>query len=636
MASEKQIEKAMEAKDKNLKLEGSSTDSVKQDMGSEGNGLSQSQSSKSVPGDVTSSIKECITAQPLGAEQGVNLLPDGSYYYPGFDGTYPEWDNQKSYTLSGDGLEVPYSGIQSDNGSVVYYMPGYNPYTSGTLTGVDSQSVGQHAYFPSEYFQPSSSYGSEIAPSYYCDSTTNAGVFHSSDAIPVDPKPSISSPISLKSRESNNIKTEKTVDNKVSTRLSDSKSHVSTSSSRFSNSSRCGQPLKPPSKVPQKGSNFQSSGLLKGQHPAGKIPSFPNQGHGGLFPQYRFSNSGSNGQAWVGNDRFKMREKFNRNEAFEASSEMSRGPRARRVKDPVSLSTDKVQLSSMIRRDQYNLKDFKTKYEQAMFFVIKSYSEADVHKSIKYNVWSSTPKGNEKLDAAFHDAERKSNEKGMACPIFLFFSVNKSGQFIGLAEMIGQVDFKKSMDFWQEDKWNGFFPVKWHIIKDISHREFQHIIVEDNDHKAVTHSRDTQEIKLSQGLQMLNIFKSSLAKTSILDDFSFYEDQAKSKGSRHPLPPLGINSNTKSPVTKNLEAIGRNVKESTRAKNLETIERNVKESTRAKNLEAIGRNVEESTRVKKNYSVVKPSLVTLTRNLSLYPHPTKEGEPSKDSTADRH
>lgn len=176
--------------------------------------------------------------------------------------------------------------------------------------------------------------------------------------------------------------------------------------------------------VPQKGSNFQSSGLLKGQHPAGKIPSFPNQGHGGLFPQYRFSNSGSNGQAWVGNDRFKMREKFNRNEAFEASSEMSRGPRARRVKDPVSLSTDKVQLSSMIRRDQYNLKDFKTKYEQAMFFVIKSYSEADVHKSIKYNVWSSTPKGNEKLDAAFHDAERKSNEKGMACPIFLFFSVS--------------------------------------------------------------------------------------------------------------------------------------------------------------------------------------------------------------------
>lgn len=60
--------------------------------------------------------------------------------------------------------------------------------------------------------------------------------------------------------------------------------------------------------------------------------------------------------------------------------------------------------------------------------------------------------------------------------------------------MIGQVDFKKSMDFWQEDKWNGFFPVKWHIIKDISHREFQHIIVEDNDHKAVTHSRDTQEV----------------------------------------------------------------------------------------------------------------------------------------------
>lgn len=77
---------------------------------------------------------------------------------------------------------------------------------------------------------------------------------------------------------------------------------------------------------------------------------------------------------------------------------------------------------------------------------------------------------------------------------FILFQVNKSGQFIGLAEMIGPVDFKKSMDFWQEDKWNGFFPVKWHIIKDISHREFWHIIVEDNDHNPVTHSRDTQEV----------------------------------------------------------------------------------------------------------------------------------------------
>lgn len=168
---------------------------------------------------------------------------------------------------------------------------------------------------------------------------------------------------------------------------------------------------------------------MKGQHPVGKIPSFRNQGHEGLFPQHRFANIRSNGQTWASNDKFKMRENLNRNEVFKASSDVSRGPRAGRVKDLSSLSSDKDQLTPMIRRDQYNLKDFKMKYEQAMFFVIKSYSEDDVHKSIKYNVWSSTPKGNEKLDAAFRDAVRRSNEKGTTCPIFLFFSVSSEYPF---------------------------------------------------------------------------------------------------------------------------------------------------------------------------------------------------------------
>lgn len=51
-------------------------------------------------------------------------------------------------------------GVQSDNGSLVYYLPGYNPYSTGTLMGVDGQCVGQQPYFSSGYFQPPVSYGS--------------------------------------------------------------------------------------------------------------------------------------------------------------------------------------------------------------------------------------------------------------------------------------------------------------------------------------------------------------------------------------------------------------------------------------------------------------------------------------------
>lgn len=72
--------------------------------------------------------------------------------------------------------------------------------------------------------------------------------------------------------------------------------------------------------------------------------------------------------------------------------------------------------------------------------------------------------------------------------------MNGSGQFVGVAEMIGQVDFTKNMDFWQLDKWNGFFPLKWHIIKDVPNTQLRHIILENNENRAVTYSRDTQEV----------------------------------------------------------------------------------------------------------------------------------------------
>jgi YTH domain-containing family protein len=70
-------------------------------------------------------------------------------------------------------------------------------------------------------------------------------------------------------------------------------------------------------------------------------------------------------------------------------------------------------------KTQFNKDDFPVQYDAAKFFVIKSYSEDDIHKSIKYNVWASTTNGNKKLDAAYQEAQ----SKGSACPIFLFFSV---------------------------------------------------------------------------------------------------------------------------------------------------------------------------------------------------------------------
>ena len=83
-------------------------------------------------------------------------------------------------------------------------------------------------------------------------------------------------------------------------------------------------------------------------------------------------------------------------------------------------------------------------------------------------------------------------------PFMMKLEVNTSGQFVGVAEMTGAVDFEKTLEYWQQDKWNGSFSVKWHIVKDVPNNILKHIILENNENKPVTNSRDTQEVSIVQ------------------------------------------------------------------------------------------------------------------------------------------
>lgn len=107
------------------------------------------------------------------------------------------------------------------------------------------------------------------------------------------------------------------------------------------------------------------------------------------------------------------------------SSDRNRGPRALKPtsknspEEGSSASIKDVESTSRLHIQHFNSLEFSTDYEQAKFFVIKSFSEDNIHKSIKYNVWASTPLGNRKLDAAYNEAKDMES----SCPVFLFFSV---------------------------------------------------------------------------------------------------------------------------------------------------------------------------------------------------------------------
>ena len=175
---------------------------------------------------------------------------------------------------------------------------------------------------------------------------------------------------------------------------------------------------------------------------------------------------------------------------------------------------------NLIDINQKNAKLIEQINANSKFFVIKSFSEEDVHKSIKYNVWSSSKDGNLTLSNAFKITEENKGN------VYLFFSCNGSGRYCGLARMKTPCDENKTFGLWTQDgKWPGLFDVEWLFIKDVPFKEFKNVIItmKDGEVKPISNSRDTQEIPFEQAKIMIQKITEYQNTNTILEHFEFYD-----------------------------------------------------------------------------------------------------------------
>jgi len=207
-----------------------------------------------------------------------------------------------------------------------------------------------------------------------------------------------------------------------------------------------------------------------------------------------------------------------RSETASRDADSTSGGSSIRAPQPSSAPVDKLMDPAL-----YNPKEFDLSAKGARFFIIKSYSEDDIHRSIKYSIWCSTDYGNKRLDAAFQEREGKG-------VVYLLYSVNGSGHFCGMAQMLTPVDYHAQSSVWVQDKWKGQFKVKWIYVKDVPNSQLRHIKLENNEGKPVTNSRDTQEVLGEKGPQVLRIIHQYRHTTSIFDDFGHYEKRQEEDG----------------------------------------------------------------------------------------------------------
>ena len=151
---------------------------------------------------------------------------------------------------------------------------------------------------------------------------------------------------------------------------------------------------------------------------------------------------------------------------------------------------------------------------QGKFFVVLSQCEDDIHKSLKYGIWTTTHEGNYILNNTF-----------VACKgqdaIYLFFSVMGSGMFVGVAEMISHVNFSASFNGWYPDFSNlGYFSVRWIFVKDISFCKIKFIKLHQG--LSIITAADCQEIPRFAASKLLKVFAESKHFKSLLEDFDYY------------------------------------------------------------------------------------------------------------------
>jgi YT521-B-like domain len=140
-------------------------------------------------------------------------------------------------------------------------------------------------------------------------------------------------------------------------------------------------------------------------------------------------------------------------------------------------------------------------------------------QAVKYGIWSSSQKNNHMLQDVYHSCNRRDFRR----PIYFFYTVVNSDQYIGVAKMTTDVDFSKSFGYWWEKtKWNGVMNLQWIYVKDVQYSAFSNIYYMD---KPVTHHRDGTRLDYETGMKMLKIYEKADDSQSIFDAFPYMDDR---------------------------------------------------------------------------------------------------------------
>lgn len=158
------------------------------------------------------------------------------------------------------------------------------------------------------------------------------------------------------------------------------------------------------------------------------------------------------------------------------------------------------------------------KYEDAYFFVMRSSAYDDIHKAMKYGIWTSTPENIKLLSDTYKKAMSEKRK------VVLFFRVVSDNVFNGAAELTSDYIEEQQFDlWWNKIKWKGIFNLHWIYVKNI---ELNYLSQMEGD-KKIYELIDGSSLSSDNGLLILGLFQHYDYKyqSSIFNFFSLFDQR---------------------------------------------------------------------------------------------------------------
>ncbi len=156
----------------------------------------------------------------------------------------------------------------------------------------------------------------------------------------------------------------------------------------------------------------------------------------------------------------------------------------------------------------------------AAFYVIRSKNYEDVHKSIKYGVWTSSKYNNKRFADAI--TQKKT--------IYFLFTVMNSNKFVGIAKVVEGPFMNAEFPYWGEiGKWIGVIRVEWLCIRDLFFDNVTHIKYED---QCAYDWKDGFDLPTDVGYLLAKMISKVEQQGVILKYFNKYDNSEKETRSK--------------------------------------------------------------------------------------------------------